>query len=160
MKKRKRLIPFNWLPASWGLKGNTRKIAEAEYYYDGSDLDYALLDIKYAGKPEHEEMKLKLDYEKEKIGKVEYEKALANIKDEPYVNVISMGINEENVVEGYFELDWNDAFVKMLHDAGMKGTSDEDVVNKWFNGVCRTVLLQEQMDRDYGLSESDDRAER
>ena len=62
-----------------------------------------------------------------------------------------MGIDEENVVQGYFELDWNDEFVSMLQNKGITGTSDEDVVNKWFNAVCRTVLLNEQADRDYGM---------
>ena len=57
-----------------------------------------------------------------------------------------MGIDEENVVQGYFELDWNDEFVAMLQSKGITGTSDEDVVNKWFNAVCRTVLLNEQAD--------------
>ena len=39
----------------------------------------------------------------------------------------------------------------MLQNGGITGTSDDDVVNKWFNGVCRTVLLQEGADLDYGL---------
>ena len=39
----------------------------------------------------------------------------------------------------------------MLQNKGITGTSDEDVVNKWFNAVCRTVLLNEQADRDYGM---------
>lgn len=154
MAKKKRWIPFSWIPASWGLTGNTRKIAEAEYYYNGDELDYALLDIKYEGTAQHDEMRLRLDYEKEKIGKVEFDKRLATLKKEPYVNVVKMGINDENVTQGYFELDWNDEFVKMLSEAGITGTSDEDIVNKWFNGVCRTVLLQEAADLDYGLQES------
>jgi len=39
----------------------------------------------------------------------------------------------------------------MLMDSGYKGKSDEDIVNKWFNDVCRTVLIQEQADMDFGL---------
>ena len=50
-------------------------------------------------------------------------------------------------------MDWNDHFVAMLHDNGYTGTNDEDVVNKWFNDVCRTVLVQEMADQDYGLQE-------
>jgi hypothetical protein len=34
-------IPFSWLPASWGLKGKSRELAEAEYYLTGYDLDIA-----------------------------------------------------------------------------------------------------------------------
>ena len=67
-----------------------------------------------------------------------------------------MGIDPENVVQGYFELDWNDEFVQYLMSQGIAGDSDEDVVNKWFNAVCRTVLLQEKADLDYGLQEGRD----
>jgi hypothetical protein len=38
-------IPFNWYPGSWGLRGKTRKIAEAEYYYEGYDLEAELIRI-------------------------------------------------------------------------------------------------------------------
>ena len=51
------------------------------------------------------------------------------------------------------ELDWNDHFVKFLHANNYTGESDEAVVNKWFNDVCRTVLVQEMADQDYGLQE-------
>ena len=43
--------------------------------------------------------------------------------------------------------------VKFLHENGYTGESDEAVVNKWFNDVCRTVLIQEMADLDYGLQE-------
>jgi len=158
MAKKKRWIPFDLMPGSWGLSGKTKEIARAEYYYDGDELEYQLLEIEHnVDSKEYAELKLKLDYKKEKIGKFEYEKELATLKKEPYVNVLSMGIDPDNVVQGYFELDWNDEFVKMLHNAGMTGTSDEDIVNKWFNGVCRTVLLQESADLDYGLTDEQNR---
>ena len=47
----------------------------------------------------------------------------------------------------------------MLNEAGIKGASDEDVVNTWFNAVCRTVLIQEKADQDYGF-EQDNKGER
>ena len=40
-------IPFNWLPASWGLKGKSRELAEAEYYLTGYDLDVAKAGIEH-----------------------------------------------------------------------------------------------------------------
>ncbi len=115
-------------PKSWGKKGKDREIAEAEYTLDGDELQFELNKIES-----------------------KYERIEADKLGEPYVNVIRMGVDPENVVQGYFELDWNDAFVSMLQEKGMQGTSDEDVVNKWFNAVCRTVLLQEQADHDYGM---------
>ena len=38
-------IPFGLLPGSWGISGKTRKIAEAEYYYSGYELDKELAKI-------------------------------------------------------------------------------------------------------------------
>lgn len=220
-------------PASWGLVGKSREIAEAEYYYDGADLEYKLADIRLEGADlkraiasidyrydlldeyalerkycdiEYENkdideyayksrclsidkayikisdddatlQQLVLDLKHKKITQKEYDVGLldlrlkqneikqhdydrevASLKNEPYVNVISMGI--DNSSEGYFELDWNEAFVKMLYEDGLTGVSDEDVVNKWFNRVCKTVLIQEGADMDYGMQQPFTRQER
>jgi hypothetical protein len=126
-----KLLPFNWHPSSWGKKGKDRELAEAKYT------------INDAGKLLEEETVIESKYDKE----------AATAAGEPWVNVLRMGIDPDNVVQGYFELDWNDEFVVMLQDAGIKGASDEDVVNKWFNAVCRTVLIQEKADQDYGFEE-------
>ena len=42
---KKTKLPFSMMPASWGLKGKSRAVAEAEYYYDGEDLEKALAEI-------------------------------------------------------------------------------------------------------------------
>ena len=39
-------VPFTLLPASWGLKGKTREIAQAEYERTGYDLEVKILEIK------------------------------------------------------------------------------------------------------------------
>lgn len=153
MKKKTRLIPFSMLPASWGLKGKSREIAEAEYYYEGEDLEKRLAELTAETEVDKEVAKLDVDLKHEKIGKVEYEKKVAELREEPYVNVLEMGVNPEDAKAGYIELDWNDHFIKMLHDNGYTGKSDEDVVNKWFNDLCRTILFQERADLDYGLQE-------
>jgi hypothetical protein len=126
-----KLLPFNWHPSSWGKKGKDRELAEAKYT------------INDAGKLLEEETVIESKYDKE----------AATAAGEPWVNVLRMGIDPDNVVQGYFELDWNEEFVVMLQEAGITGASDEDVVNKWFNAVCRTVLIQEKADQDYGFEE-------
>jgi len=40
-------IPFNWLPGSWGLKGKSRQLAEAEYYLSGYELDVEVAKIEH-----------------------------------------------------------------------------------------------------------------
>lgn len=150
----KKKIPFWMLPASWGLKGKTRDIAEAEYYFEGKDLEEKLAEINAETPEEKEIAKLEVKLKHEEISQDAFDKAVASIKKEPWVNVIKMGVNPTNVTQGYFELDWNEEFIIMLQEAGIEGKSDEEIVNKWFNGVCRTVLLQEKADLDYGLEET------
>ena len=151
MKKKK--IPFSMMPASWGLKGKSRAIAEAEYYYEGEELEQVLAEINAETDVDKQIAKLEVQYKNEKIGRIEYEKQIAELKNQPFVTVLKMDVNPENAKAGYMELDWNDHFVKLLHEHGYKGKSDEDVVNKWFNDVCRTVLIQELADQDYGLED-------
>lgn len=141
------------MPASWGLKGKARAKAEAEYYYEGEELEKVLAGIDAKTDEDKVIAELDIDLKNEKISQADYDKKVAEIKDEPYVNVLKMDINPENATAGFIELDWNDQFVKFLHDNGYTGKSDEDVVNKWFNDVCRTVLLQERADLDYGLQD-------
>ena len=73
----------------------------------------------------------------------------------PWVEVKKMEVNPQDVKEGFMELDWNSQFVSLLQEKGYVGKSDEDVVNKWFNDICRTVLLQEMEDTDFGMEEMD-----
>jgi|TARA_B100000073_G_scaffold236697_1_gene198064 hypothetical protein len=150
---KKTKLPFSMMPASWGLKGKSRAIAEAEYYYDGEELEKALAAIDAETDEEKSVAEIEIDIKNGKLSQSEGEKKIAELKEEPWVNVNKMGINPENAKAGFIELDWNDHFVAMLHDNGYTGTNDEDVVNKWFNDVCRTVLLQERADLDYGLQE-------
>jgi hypothetical protein len=144
-------LPFWMLPASWGLKGKTREIAEAEYYFNGKELEERLAEINSETPEEKEIAKLAVKLKHEEITQDAFDKAVANIKKEPWVNVVKMGVNPVNVTQGYFELDWNEEFIIMLQEAGIEGKSDEEIVNKWFNGVCSTILFQEKADLDYGL---------
>jgi hypothetical protein len=89
------------------------------------------------------------------LQKHELEKEIANLRGEPFVTVVDLGLVEENLEQGFFELDWNDKFVAMLHSNGFSGHSDEDVVNKWFNQICRTIIMQERADYDFGFQEAE-----
>ena len=72
-------------------------------------------------------------------------KELATERGEPYVAIISMDINPENLHEGAFELDWNDKFVANLVRAGYQMQPNEDenlIVDRWFQNVCRHVVME------------------
>jgi hypothetical protein len=73
------------------------------------------------------------------------EKELATEKGKPYVQIISMEIDPDNMQSGAFELDWNDKFVANLVRAGYQKDSkdtDSDIVDRWFTAVCRNVVLE------------------
>jgi hypothetical protein len=73
------------------------------------------------------------------------EKELATERGEPWVTVLSMEIDPENMQSGAFELDWNDKFVSNLIRAGYQMNSkdtDADIVDRWFTTVCRNVVLE------------------
>ena len=124
---------------------------------DEAELEKALEDIKLRNDPvEKQVVDVKRQFAAGEITENERDKQIATIRKEPYVNVVDMGIENDDIRQGFFELDWNDQFVIQLQNAGITGTSDDDVVNKWFNGVCRTVLMQEGADLDYGLNQSDE----
>jgi hypothetical protein len=66
-------------------------------------------------------------------------KDLANEKAEPYVAVLETKVNADNPRNGFFELDWNEHFVTQLKNAGYSGETDEEIVDQWFQDLCRNV---------------------
>ena len=83
---------------------------------------------------------------KEKVEKPKKsEKEIATEKGEPYVAILSMDVNPENLSEGSFELDWNDKFIANLIRAGYRmdpKDTDSDIVDRWFQNVCRHVVME------------------
>ena len=69
-------------------------------------------------------------------------KELANEAGEPWVSVLGMELDEGALDRGAFELDWNDIFVAKLVRAGYQGKTDADIVDQWFQEICRNVVLE------------------
>ena len=69
-------------------------------------------------------------------------KEMATERDEPYVAVISMDVDPTNINAGAFELDWNEKFIANLLRAGYQGRTDSDLVDQWFQNVCRNVVME------------------
>jgi hypothetical protein len=53
-----------------------------------------------------------------------------------------MELDAGSLERGAFELDWNDLFVAKLVRAGYQGKTDNDIVDNWFQDVCRNVVLE------------------
>lgn len=80
-------------------------------------------------------------------------KEIATQKGEPYVHIVRMELDPNDVNNGAFELDWNEKFVANLVRAGYSikpGEAENVIVDRWFQTVCRNVALevyeQEQAD--------------
>jgi len=69
-------------------------------------------------------------------------KADATKKGEPYVSIIKVELDPENIGQGAFELDWNEQFITKLLRAGYKGKDDAQIVDQWFQDVCRNVVME------------------
>ena len=83
------------------------------------------------------------------------EKDIATEKGEPYVAVLSVELDPDNIGNGAFELDWNDKFVLNLIKSGYKirdDDTDAQIVDRWFQTICRNIALeiyeQQQADPD------------
>jgi len=87
--------------------------------------------------------------------KVRDPKAYATRKKLPWVNVLDMQVNEDNIRNGFFELDWNSYFIQELiaNDYGTESDKEEDIVDRWFRDIVYNMLAEEGMDtsRDAGM---------
>jgi hypothetical protein len=76
------------------------------------------------------------------------EKDIATANKEPYVAVLQTHVNPTNVRNGFFELDWNEFFVVQLTQAGYQGDTEEEIVDKWFQDLCRNIAYDEGISTD------------
>jgi len=69
-------------------------------------------------------------------------KEKATKKGEPWFTIVDVEINTENPLNGAFELDWNEPFVNMLRGHGLVGETDEEIVDQWFQDLCRQIAME------------------
>ena len=101
--------------------------------------------------------------EKTKSKSKKTDKEIATAAGEPYVSILSMEIEPDNINNGAFELDWNEKFIANLVRAGYQQKPNEEehvIVDRWFQTVCRNVALetyeQEQADPDIRYTQTRD----
>jgi hypothetical protein len=72
-------------------------------------------------------------------------KEKATAAGEPYINILSLELDPNDVNNGAFELDWNEIFIARLVKAGYMMSpkdTDADIVDRWFQNVCRHVVME------------------
>ena len=72
-------------------------------------------------------------------------KEKATAAGEPYINILSLELDPNDVNNGAFELDWNEKFIVNLIRAGYKQKdtdTDNVLVDRWFQTICRNIALE------------------
>ena len=72
-------------------------------------------------------------------------KEIATERGEPYVAILNVELDPDNIGSGAFELDWNDKFLSQLVRAGYQVKPNEpenEIVDRWFQTVCRNIALE------------------
>ena len=64
-------------------------------------------------------------------------------KVEPKVDILKFDFDPSNPRLGSIELDWNTEFVELLSQHGYAGASEEEIVDRWLNDVCRTIIADQ-----------------
>mgnify|MGYP003307162785 CR=1 FL=1 len=81
-----------------------------------------------------------------KTTKATTKKKTTKKSQEPWVKVLNMNVDQTNPRNGFFELDWNDEFVNMLTQNGYQGETQEEIVDRWFQTLCRTIGNEQGVD--------------
>lgn len=100
-------------------------------------------------KVKQEELRAELAFKHNKIDAGERDKRVATANDEPYIKVLQVDFESKQPNVGSFELDWNEAFIGILSEAGYTGSADEAIIDAWFNDVCRNILMEDFNDQNF-----------
>ena len=94
------------------------------------------------------EEKARVEEESMQVLKKKDPKAYATKRKEPWVSVLDVKVNKDNVRNGFFEMDWNEYFIKDLKKAGYgeDGDIDEEIVDRWFRDIVYNMLQEEGID--------------
>ena len=95
---------------------------------------------------------LEVDLQHNKISKMDYEHKVADIKDEPWVSIPKIGWDPINANKTFFEIDYNDAFVRYLKQNNYSGTEDE-IIDRWLNDICNSVAQEQEFIADAFVSQ-------
>ena len=100
---------------------------------------------KITGLDKVEAEKAQVQEEKSELLKQRDPKEYHTRKKEPWVNVIDVKVNQENVRNGFFELDWNEYFIAQLIAAGygVENDPEEEIVDRWFRDIVYNMLDEE-----------------
>jgi hypothetical protein len=139
------------------MKNFIKRITGIEAKERALELERARLEAE--AEAERQRMAEQAEAERQRLEQAELEllkkkdpKEYATRKKEPWVAVLDVKVNKENLRNGFFELDWNRYFIQDLIQAGfgLEADPEEEVVDRWFRTIVYQMLEDEGMDTDRG----------
>lgn len=94
-----------------------------------------------------EEEERKMRQEEERKAHEEY---VAKMKSSPDPWVEIVGWTETNDGGVNIELDWNDPFIKSLREAGITGSDEDQIVQKWITFIMSDIASKIEEDKEDG----------
>lgn len=75
-------------------------------------------------------------------------KERATADGEPWINVLDVKVNPDNIRNGFFELDWNNLFIQELikNGYGTEADPEEEIVDRWFRTIVYQMLEEQGLD--------------
>ena len=70
------------------------------------------------------------------------DKEIATKAGIPYVNILQMNVDPDNLTQGSIELDFNEFFIAKLIKAGYSGDTNEKIVDQWFSALCNGIATE------------------
>lgn len=109
---------------------------------DPYDYDVQYNTIRLKDDPLLPEVLLNLELKHNRCNQSEHDRKLADLRSEPWVSMPDIKWDPADPSRSYFELDYNEHFVTMLRTHNYAGATDEQIVEKWLNDVCRSVAAE------------------
>ena len=121
------------------------------------DYDYKYAELVHGEDQEYPLMVLELDKKYGQISDLDYQKKSAEIKKEPWVGVLNSEYNSGLDSDGFsFELDWNQEFVHMLQKEGYRGSTEEEIVEQWFEDKATEEYIKILNEQAEEITETDE----
>ena len=96
-------------------------------------------------KPAEAAPKVKKTAAKTTKAAVKTAKEIATENGDPYVAILTVELDPDNIGNGAFELDWNEKFIANLVRAGYQSKPNEEdsvIVDRWFQTVCKNIAME------------------
>lgn len=110
-----------------------KNIGQEEY-------EFGMLDLLDTNTDNFKRLTLDTKLKYKVITEQEYKRDISTLNKEEYFEIIKGEYDPEMGM--IFEFDWNIIFIENLRKNGYRGETDSDVVNSWFDDVCRQIYME------------------